>query len=424
MLEMTAEELAPLPDEDTLLLIRVATYLFLLLLPLAVLLALDSTSTQGALLVHTRRGFYLSDLPLAAILVLALTTNYQWRLGPWFVTAPLLVLVALAFLAVPGALSPSFALYSALRWLVAFSVYMWFVQPLVPAKTLLAVFVGGATVYGLLFLAGLVLDPGSSLASGSVFPAAQGSGRLQTQGILPSRELLAGLLAVAFLLNVSLITEWPAIVAWWMLGIALLATMSAVALVAVLAVLVPLILWHYRRRRRWRLRIIIAVSGLIASLFLASLLLLFSPSWDSSPGSGRVFLERLSLADWAELNRVAGSAIGQRPLLGAGAGNFPHAMLRVDTMAAVQNVRNVPLLLAAEVGIGGALLWSFVWLAVAVAMLWRLRTRSAWLLAAMSAWLVLGFMALFHSFPWALNQGRLLTAVTLGLVGRGLSRRR
>lgn len=135
-------------------------------------------------------------------------------------------------------------------------------------------------------------------------------------------------------------------------------------------------------------------------------------------------MERWSLAEWAELNRVAWSAIGQRPLLGAGAGNFPHAMLRVETMATVQNARNVPLLLGAEVGMGGLFLWLFLWLAVAVAILWRLRTRSAWLLAVMCAWLVLGFIALFYSFPWALNQGRLLTAATLGLVGRGLSRRR
>lgn len=443
MLTMTAEKLVPLPDEDTLRLMRVATYLFLLLLPLTVLIVLGSTSTQGALALYTQRGFYISDLPLAAILVLALTTSFKWRRGPWFMTLPLILLVVLAFLAIPGALSPPFALYSALRWLVAFSVYLWFVQPLVPARPLLGVFVASATLYGVLFLAGLALDGSSSLAAGSASPwapaavlaaAGRGISRFQTQGILPSRELLTAFLAVAFILNVSLLTYWQAIVAWWILGVALLATMSGVALAAVLAVLVPLILWHYRRRRRWRRRILGAVSGLVASLFLASILLsgalstrlgpLWSYLWDGSDTSAEVLMERWSLAEWAELNRVAWRAIGQRPLLGAGAGNFPHAMLRVETMATVQNARNVPLLLGAEVGMGGLLLWLFVWLAVAVAVLWRLRTRSAWLLASMCAWLALGFIALFYSFPWALNQGRLLTAVTLGLVGRGLSRRR
>ena len=419
MPEMSAEDLAPLPGEDTLRLMRVATYTFVLLLPLSVLLELGSTSTQGALYLHTRRGFYLSDLPLAAILVLALTTNFKWRRGPLFLTLPLLLLIVLAFLSFPGALSPSFALYTALRWLVAFSVYLWFLQPLVPAKSLLSVFVAIATLYGLLFLAGSLLGaPVGAPMSMSIATVAAA-----VQRILPGPELLAGFLAVAFLLNVSLLIYWPAVAAWWMLGIGLLATMSGAAWLALLAVLVPLLLWHYRRRRRWRPQIVIVISGLMVTLFVAAFGLrgtgAFSPAL-----SGDIWGQQLSLGEWAELNGVAWSIIGQRPFLGGGAGNFPHAMARVDTMVTVQNVRNVPLLLSAEVGIAGGLLWLFLWLAGTAAMLWRLKTRSAWLLAAMSAWFILGFLALFHAFPWAANGGRLLTATTLGLVGRGLSRRR
>jgi O-antigen ligase len=118
------------------------------------------------------------------------------------------------------------------------------------------------------------------------------------------------------------------------------------------------------------------------------------------------------------------AAIRERPLTGVGAGNFPLEMLRQRTATIPQYVHNVPLLLAAEVGLLGGFIWIGAWMAGGIALTAGRRRRvSPESVAALAAWCAIGVIGLFDSYPWSLQAGRLLTAVTLGLLDRSRAER-
>ena len=127
--------------------------------------------------------------------------------------------------------------------------------------------------------------------------------------------------------------------------------------------------------------------------------------------------ERLSLRYRVSMARIALAAIAAHPVAGIGAGNFPLEMQRRGERSP-QYVHNVPLLLAAEVGLLGGALWVAACLAgmVGLAMSWR--RGSAETIAVLSAWLAIGVMSLFDSYPWSLQAGRVLTAIVVGLADR------
>ena len=56
---------------------------------------------------------------------------------------------------------------------------------------------------------------------------------------------------------------------------------------------------------------------------------------------------------------------------------------------------------------------------VALAIGWRRLPPAA--VSALSAWCAIGVIGLFDSYPWSLQAGRLLTALTVGLVDRSRS---
>jgi O-antigen ligase len=131
--------------------------------------------------------------------------------------------------------------------------------------------------------------------------------------------------------------------------------------------------------------------------------------------------EHRSIVERGALQRAALGIIQSHPLTGVGAGNTPLAMLRADIPYPPQPVHNVPLLLAAELGVVGGGLWLWLSLAPGIALMPYLRRADPRAVASVGAWLALCLIGLWDSYPWALNAGRLLSASVLGLANGFLS---
>jgi O-antigen ligase len=122
---------------------------------------------------------------------------------------------------------------------------------------------------------------------------------------------------------------------------------------------------------------------------------------------------------------AAWALIQMRPALGVGLGNYPVALywLARDMVAAYpvyQPVYNVNLLVTAELGILGGLLWlgliSLPWLSLWLHR-WQVRITPWW--SGLSGALVaLTAVSVFDHYVWSSHQGRLMFCLVLGLWAR------
>jgi len=114
-----------------------------------------------------------------------------------------------------------------------------------------------------------------------------------------------------------------------------------------------------------------------------------------------------------------------RPLLGVGMGNYTVALytLAHDMVAAdgiYQPVFSVPLLVAAELGIVGGVLWLLL-IASPWPALWRRRREAPvtyWWAGLSAALMALAVISFFDFYPWCSHQGTLALWVVLGLWAR------
>jgi O-antigen ligase len=117
--------------------------------------------------------------------------------------------------------------------------------------------------------------------------------------------------------------------------------------------------------------------------------------------------------------------IRMRPVLGVGLGNYPTALYQLarDTVAAYpvfQPVYNVALLVTAELGPFGGLLWLFLILSPWTA-LWLRRWQvpiTAWWAGLNGAFLSLIVISFLDFYVWTSHQGRLMLWLVLGLWAR------
>jgi O-antigen ligase len=117
--------------------------------------------------------------------------------------------------------------------------------------------------------------------------------------------------------------------------------------------------------------------------------------------------------------------IRMRPVLGVGLGNYPTALhqLARETVAAYpvfQPVYNVALLVTAELGVLGGLLWLFLILSPWIA-LWLRRWQvplTAWWAGLSGAFLALTVISFLDFYVWTAHQGRLMLWLVLGLWAR------
>jgi O-antigen ligase len=187
-----------------------------------------------------------------------------------------------------------------------------------------------------------------------------------------------------------------------------------------------LLLWA-RHRGQWSFNwptigLLAAVLSLIAVGFVAANWPLLQPRLGlSSQGT-----EIRSVEARALQLPAARELIRMRPVLGVGLGNYPVALYRLakEMVAAYpvyQPVYSVPLLVTAELGVLGGILW-FVVIVLPWLSLWLRRWQvriTPWCAGLSGALLALTAVSFLDHYVWTSHQGRLMLGVVLGLWARG-----
>lgn len=278
------------------------------------------------------------------------------------------------------------------------------------------------------------LDP--AVSGVSIVQLADGTRWLRAYGTLPHPNLLGGFVVALLAAPLAYYVIVSRRQALWVLLfnlalVTLVLTFSRSAWLA-LAVLLAMLLVRWGRVHFHRL-VLLGATGLAT---LAMLFAYFQPLFTTRLGAQPVEAEQVSNYTRMWLNRRAVELIQQRPLGGAGVGAFSLALSRhVAEFYDIEPVHNVPLLVVAELGMGGMVL--LYGLAVVVAAGWggpgeRLSEFRAWRPAVLpvtgwgtsarspavvfhAALLGLAAAALFDHYLWTLAPGRVLFATLLGL---------
>jgi O-antigen ligase len=244
---------------------------------------------------------------------------------------------------------------------------------------------------------------------------------LRAYGTLSHPNTLGGFLlpGLALALERFIATRrrgWAAAGALIALGLVLTFSRSAwVAGAAMLAVGAWLGWPHWRGQihlvnvRRWAVggAVILALVGLPLMPILAARANLLG---EAQP------LERRSLSDRVQLSLAAVAMFVDRPLFGVGAGAFVVQLYQTRAVELpLEPAHNLPLLLAAELGLPGLLALGVAAAAVAWR-LWRRRGPAAPAEVALGA-AVVGLMTvgLFDHYWWTMPPARLLFVTVLGL---------
>jgi hypothetical protein len=419
-------------------LMHAAVYGLVLTMPLSVLYPLSAPLGPDAVALYVTAGLELADIPAIILLLLAAFERRVMRRSgtPSLHRMPALVklVLALGILALIGdavAMAPGLAFLTALRWLLAGGVLWAIVQAKVPPQRLAYVLGLGLCVHvvlaslqawhgGPLGVPGeLTLRPGQRSAPVIHLGATRW---LRGYGMTFHPNVLGGYLAVALTLLLPLLYQRRARLMSYLLVAGLGATLSRSAALGLMVALPPFVWWLWRAQPDLRPGLRRAATVFVC-VALVSLALLWKPIVvrlspllvELGVGSGeRVAHEERSLTGRREMNALAFELMTRHPFLGIGAGNFPIAMARGMWWMEPQYAHNVPLLLGAEIGVGGLLVW-LVMAGWTVHVLARVRA-SPWMVAAMAAWLLLLTVSLFDCYPWSLNAGRLLTVTVLALL--------
>jgi O-antigen ligase len=372
-------------------------------------------------------------------------TPHKLRPGPWFLTGPLVGFLVLSIIGIPFAVDPLYAGYQVLRLTLLLALYLLLVNapltygaiawPLAAGMALQAIVAGPQFVLGrslgLKRLGEVVVDaawPGASVVM-------VGEERwLRVYGFAQHPNLLAGCLMAMLLVVIGyylMRRGWkrlPLLVALGLGFTAFLLTFSRAAWLGALlggGAMLALLLWS-RYRGQWTpnwptLGLVAAVLSLIVVGFVAVNWPLLQPRL----GITAQGTEIRSVEARAMQVPAAWALIKMRPMLGVGLGNYPTALywLVRDMVAAYpvyQPVYNVILLVTAELGVLGGLLWlgliSLPWLN-----LWRFRRQvriTPWWAGLSGALLALTAVSFFDFYVWTSHQGRLMLWLVLGLWAR------
>ena len=367
----------------------------------------------------------LPALSIAACLVGHVAAGKVWRWGPLHITLPLLGFAVLAAVRMWPIHVPHTAVITAVSVIVFLGVYFYTLHTYSLAQStwlLAALLVLQGTVavlqflrqgaVGLTWLGELPVDP-----QGQGVSVIEAAGRrwLRAYGVTPHPNVLGGYLAMCVLVCLGALQHdaerwrrwlWVALVPG-VLGLfttfsrsAWLAAAAGVVYLVVVTRLWRTVDWRAPRVRR-QLAIgaaLLVIAGGIAGLRYGELLAtrffrLGSPLEASS------IQERL--VDYAQ----AWQLIRAVPLKGTGSGYYIGALwagVGDDRPPGFRRVHSTPLLAAAELGIGGAVLWLWMLLAPAVALARRARREGTPAQRAVAGWaaamLVAAVLGLFDSY--------------------------
>jgi O-antigen ligase len=367
------------------------------------------------------------------------------RLGPWFVTVPLLGFCLLAAAGIPVAIDPFYTTYQTGRLLLLFLLYLMLINaPFrqgAVAWPLAAGLLLQATVALPQFLLGrsLGLERLGEVTVQAAWPGAGvvmvGEERwLRAYGLAQHPNMLAGCLMMMLLVVCGyylLQRGWRRLLLLLALAsgtAALLLTFSRASWLGILiggGLMAVLLLWAARHAQWLPSR---AALAQLAVILMALGMVFVLLNW-------RLLQPRLGLTtqgteirslDARKMQVPAALAlIQERPILGVGLGSYPMALYRLarDMIAAYpvyQPVYSVPLLVTAELGAAGGLLWLSLlaspWPAL-YADRRRLRMTPWWagLSGALAALAVVNFL---DFYVWTSHQGRLALWLVLGLWAR------
>ncbi len=376
---------------------------------------------------------------------LATPTPSKISLGPWFVTAPLVGFLILSTTGIPFAVDPLYAAYQTLRLLLLLALYLLLINarltpgtiawPLAAAMVLQAIvalpqFVSGSSV-GLTRLGEIAVKAAWSGASVVMV----GEQRwLRGYGLTQHPNLLAGCLMTMLLVvgGFYLMQRgWRRqllLVALSLGFVALLLTFSRAAWLGLLlgsGAALLLLLWAGLRKKwdpNWAaIGLLVAVLSFIVLGFVVVNWQLLQPRLGlTSQGT-----EIRSVESRAIQVPAAGALIQMHPVLGVGLGNYPTALYSLvrEMVAAYpvyQPVYNVVLLVTAELGILGGVLWlGLIFLPWLNLWLRRLQVQiTPWWSGISGALLALTVVSFFDFYVWTSHQGRLVFWLVLGLWAR------
>ena len=413
---------------------QVSAYLLLLLMPLSVALPLVRPLRNGIHWLFVTPAIEPADLPaLLLVLLTWLQPRHALRQrGRAGLAAILAALAALGLLSTVESWLPSLAVSFTLRWALAAAVCWALVASDLRPERLVAVLVLGLSVQSLIAIDQVILQgplglpgelalPPNALGASSVWLGSRNW--VRGYGLTFHPNVLGGFLAVGLILALPLLNRPLARFAWWLMSLALLSTFSRSALLAAALILPLVVLWLWRHDRRLRQGLAITLGVAVCALSgagwvwrgpIGARLGVQPPDAAVSSSVPASMLEQLKRDPRLPLNAIALHLIAEHPLLGIGAGNSPLAVKREHPVPHYPH--NVALMLGAEVGVGGAVLW----LALLGVALWRMRHAPSpvepWLVAGVGALAVLQIIGLLDCYPWSLNAGRMLTVTVLALI--------
>ncbi|MGC9333702.1 MAG: O-antigen ligase family protein [Anaerolineae bacterium] len=369
----------------------------------------------------------------------------KMRLGPWFITGPLVGFIVLGFLGTPLAIDPLYAGYQALRLLLLLALYLLLMNLPLSRGAVAWSMAAGLVIQAVFAVPQFVLGQSLGLKRlGEVTVKAAWPGAsvvmvgeqrwLRAYGLAQHPNLLAGCLVAMLLVIIGYYLAQPRgrrllLLVTLALGFgALLLTFSRAGWAGMFlgsGALVVLLAWAWRSGQgspHW------AGFGLLAVVLVLIAVGFVALNWPLlQPRLGLTTQGTEIRSVEARLMQVpaAMTLIGKRPVLGVGLGNYPTALYRLarDTVAAYpvyQPVYSVPLLVAAELGLLGGLLWLLLlpapWLG-----LWARRRgvrMTAWWAGVNGALLALTAVSFADFYVWSSHQGQLTLWLVLGLWAR------
>lgn len=393
---------------------------------------------------YTDFFIYPSDLLLGLTLLFGLTapivSGKKFHRGPLYLTVPLAALIVLSFVSSLGGVDPALTLYHSARFAALFGLYLvlvntplkpaWVAVPLALAVVVqsgvgIAQFINQSSI-GLQSWGELVLDPAQTGVSILRYDNLR---ILRAYGLTDHPNLLGGFLAVALIFVLGYYLDstrakysrarYLFLVPLAMGTVALLYTFSRASQLAFIAGALFIILTDLRLPGHRR-RTLIDLGVAAAVLLVAASVPVVTTQWliAQRVGGGNAFNENSgevrSLIERDELIESANRIFYRHPLLGVGNGALTLGMYYLDRefpkdIYYYQPAHLVLVVVAAELGIFGGLVW--LWLMAApLVVMWRQRSQivlDPWMAAVAAAIVVLLIVGFFDYYPWFWQSGRL-----------------
>ncbi|MDD1778596.1 MAG: O-antigen ligase family protein [Candidatus Helarchaeota archaeon] len=402
--------------------------IFIVLLPFSWNFPLGKPFAYGILQMYVSPVLYVTDFGIIGLIIAFLLRGkkeVQYPAEFHRIFWPLLGLALLAFLFATFSLNVDLAYYSAFRWLLTAFIFLLIYHLDIPNTQLVTLIICSLFIQAVVGIIQAIVQrplglPGElTLGLDNTRVAAlylTGITWLRSYGLTFHPNVLGGFLACGLLLLLPRLNRKIYWFTWMIFLAGLILTFSRSAWVSAAIIIPLLILWFIRKSinpiklNRSRVIYLGIGFGLVLLLFSRQIIARINP-FSSQAEIG-------SIVGRVELIRFVVDEIKIDPITGIGAGNFPVAMLNFNTSDDPHYVHNIMLLLTAEIGILGGLIWLWLWIYPALKLQPALKNHDALPIVLVATWFAWGIIGLWDSYPWALESGRLFSITLLALIAR------